>query len=168
MIDSELAHTGMVHGTEGMRRLGAAIARRLQPGDVVLLHGDLGAGKTTLAQGIAAALGVTGIVQSPTFTLVSDYPVTLANGSPAVLFHLDLYRLNDPEELGDIGWDELIAASDSVMIVEWPERADDWLPERYLLVSIVHAGPDVREVSIRDVTSVPDTVIARTPGYGSA
>ncbi len=168
MIDMELAHTGSVRGAEGMRKLGATIAQRLQPSDIVLLHGDLGAGKTTLAQGITAALGVTRTVQSPTFTLVSDYPVTLANGAPAVLYHLDLYRLNDPEELGDIGWDELIAANDSVMIVEWPERAGDWLPERYLLVSIAHAGPDARDVSIRNVTRMTDRESARTPGSGTA
>lgn len=164
----ESPHTGTVAGAEGMRRLGATIARRIEPGDIVLLHGDLGAGKTTLAQGIAAALGVTRTVQSPTFTLVSDYPVTLANGAATVLYHLDLYRLNDPEELGDIGWDELIAADDSVMIVEWPERAGNWPPERYLLVSIAHAGPDAREVSIREVTSVSDSGITRGPGSGSA
>lgn len=167
MIDLELPHAGTVDGAEEMRRLGEAIAQRLKPGDIVLLHGDLGAGKTTLAQGIAAALGVTKTVQSPTFTLVSDYPVTLASGAATVLYHLDLYRLNDPEELGDIGWDELIAANDSVMIVEWPERAGDWLPEWYLLVSITYAGPDARDVSIRNVTSVPYTGLARTPGCGS-
>ncbi len=167
MMDMGLAHDGRVVGAEGMRRLGATIAQKLEHDDIVLLHGDLGAGKTTLAQGIAAALGVTKTVQSPTFTLVSDYPVTLASGAATVLYHLDLYRLNDPEELGDIGWDELIAANDSVMIVEWPERAGDWLPERYLLVSIAHAGPDARDVSIRNVTSVPYTGLARTPGCGS-
>jgi tRNA threonylcarbamoyladenosine biosynthesis protein TsaE len=84
-----------------------------------------------------------------------------------VLYHLDLYRLNDPEELGDIGWDELIAANDSVLIVEWPERAGDWLPERYLLVSITYADPVARDVSIRNVTSVPYTGLARPLGCGS-
>ncbi len=151
MIDMESPHTGTVVGVEGMRRLGESIAQRLQPGDIVLLHGDLGAGKTTLAQGIAAGLGVDAAVQSPTFTLVADYPARLADGAMATLYHLDLYRLSDSEELGEIGWDELIASDDSVMLAEWPERAGDWLPDRYLLVSIAYAGHDAREVSVREV-----------------
>lgn len=151
MSDAEGMISGMVHGAEGMRQLGASIAQRLQPGDIVLLHGDLGAGKTTLAQGIAAALGVEGTVQSPTFTLRAEYPARLGSGESVTLHHLDLYRLNDPEELGDIGWDELIASDDAVMLVEWPERAGDWLPERYLLVSISLPGPEARTVSVREV-----------------
>ena len=151
MTEQDLAFTGMVRGEAAMRELGTTIAGQLTPGDVVLLHGDLGAGKTTMAQGIAAGLGVEVAIQSPTFTLVSEYPVRLAGGEQTTLYHLDLYRLNDPEELGDIGWDELISADDSVMVVEWPERAGDWLPELYLLVSISHAGPDARQVAIREV-----------------
>lgn len=151
MIDTELAHTGSVRGAEGMRKLGASIARRLVSGDAVLLHGDLGAGKTTLAQGIASGLGVDVAVQSPTFTLVTEYPARLADGTLATLYHVDLYRLDDPDELGAIGWDELIAADNSVLIVEWPERAVAWLPDRYLLISIAYAGQDARQVSTREV-----------------
>jgi tRNA threonylcarbamoyl adenosine modification protein YjeE len=85
-----------IRGAAAMRALGREIGRALAPGDVVLLHGDLGAGKTTLAQGIAAALGVTGVTQSPTFTLVSEHPATLAGGENVTLYHLDIYRLDDP------------------------------------------------------------------------
>jgi tRNA threonylcarbamoyladenosine biosynthesis protein TsaE len=131
-----------------MRALGREIGAELAAGDVVLLHGDLGAGKTTLTQGIAEALGIEGVTQSPTFTLMSEYPAMLADGTPTTLYHLDLYRLHDPEELGDIGWDEAIAPADGVTVVEWPERAGDWLPERYTLVSIRHADADTREVCI--------------------
>jgi tRNA threonylcarbamoyladenosine biosynthesis protein TsaE len=135
----------------------AAVARELaaslDAGAVVLLHGDLGAGKTTLAQGIAAALGVTGVTQSPTFTLVSEHPATLAGGENVTLYHLDLYRLDDPEELGDIGWEDMIAPASGVTVVEWPERAGDWLPDRYTLVSIAHAGEDERQVTIRRVSA---------------
>ena len=86
-------------GPEATKRLGARLAALLQPGDVVLLHGDLGAGKTTLTQGIATGLGITGSVQSPTFTLVSEHPGVAADGSLLTLYHLDLYRLGGPEDL---------------------------------------------------------------------
>jgi tRNA threonylcarbamoyladenosine biosynthesis protein TsaE len=101
----------------------------------VLLHGELGAGKTTLAKGIASALGVGDVVSSPSFSLVNEYETALA---PAVsrLFHLDLYRLRDERDLASIGFDDLVASTDGVMLVEWPERAATVLPERYLLVEI--------------------------------
>lgn len=141
----------VVRGAEAMRALGREIGRELRAGDVVLLHGDLGAGKTTLAQGIAEALNVPGVAQSPTFTLVTEHPATLPTGGDVTLYHLDLYRLDDPDELGDIGWDEMIAPVRGVTVVEWPERAADWLPERYTLVSIAWDSPDTRTVAIRQV-----------------
>lgn len=146
----------VVRGGEAMRDLGHRIGAQLMPGDVVLLHGDLGAGKTTLTQGIAEALGVQGVTQSPTFTLVSEYPATLADGSPATLYHLDLYRLEDPEQLGDIGWEEVIAPEGDVTVVEWPERAGDWLPDRFVLVTIAYLDVDSRVVTI---STVPETRI---------
>lgn len=145
------SETLRVTGPAAMRALGERIGAQLRAGDVVLLHGDLGAGKTTLAQGIAASLGVTGPAQSPTFTLVVEHPATLADGTAVTLYHLDLYRLDDPDQLEDIGWEEVIAPDAGVTVVEWPERAGEWLPERYTLVSIAHAGPDAREVAIRTV-----------------
>lgn len=150
MSDLDATKTELVRGDVAMRGLGQRIAEELGHGDVVLLHGDLGAGKTTLAQGIAQALDVESAVQSPTFTLISEYPVHLADGTTATLYHLDLYRLSGPDELGEIGWGELLAAEDTVIVVEWPERLGEWLPEQYLLISITHAGPDARQVMIRD------------------
>lgn len=150
-----MAHSSLVvYGSEEMRALGRRLGRQLIPGDVVLLHGDLGAGKTTLAQGVAEALGVKGVTQSPTFTLLSAYSATLAGGLPATLYHLDLYRLDDPSELEDIGWEEAIDPDGDVTVVEWPERAGDWLPDAYILVSIAHRDVDSREVTI---TTVPET-----------
>lgn len=141
----------VISGAEAMRELGREIGQTLVPGDVVLLHGDLGAGKTTLTQGIAAGLGVDGLIQSPTFTLVTEHPATLATGEDVTLYHLDLYRLDDPEELGDIGWEEMIAPARGVTVVEWPERAGDWLPERFTLVQIDYLSADERRVTVRRV-----------------
>lgn len=140
--------TLVVHGGEAMQDLGWRLGAQLEPGDVVLLHGDLGAGKTTLTQGIAGALGVRKAIQSPTFTLASEYPVTLGNGSPATLYHLDLYRLDDPEQLEDIGWDEMIGGETGVSVVEWPERAGEWLPDTFILVSIAYLDAGSREVTV--------------------
>ena len=100
-----------------MNRYGAAIAAQLQPGDVVSLTGDLGAGKTTLARAIIAALGYVGEVPSPTFTIVETYdapPLRL----PVV--HADFYRLEKPDELTEIGLEEY--REGAVLIAEWPDR----------------------------------------------
>jgi tRNA threonylcarbamoyladenosine biosynthesis protein TsaE len=108
---------------------------------VVLLHGDLGAGKTTLTQGIAVGLGVQDYVQSPTFTLVSEL-----QGVQLTLYHLDLYRLNDEAELESFGYDQYLSPEDGVSVIEWPERAGEWLPDRYLLIELTSAGNDHRSI----------------------
>jgi tRNA threonylcarbamoyl adenosine modification protein YjeE len=126
----------------GTAALGAALAPWLEPGDVLLLHGDLGAGKTTLAKGIAAALGVEAVVSSPSFGLVNEYALNSGTGA-ARLHHLDLYRI-DEDELDSIGFAELVASPDAVTLVEWPERAGHHLPDRYLLVEIVATGEGQR------------------------
>ena len=118
---------------DATRALGRALGGRLRAGDVVLLHGDLGAGKTTLAQGIAAGLGVRGPVQSPTFVLASEYR---PDGEGPALHHLDLYRLDDPGEIAALGYEEYLDPADAVTLVEWPERAGGMLPDAFLLVEL--------------------------------
>ena len=135
-----------ITSAEAMQALGRSLAARLRPGDVVLLHGDLGAGKTTLTQGIAAGLGVAEAVQSPTFTLVSEH-----RGRSLMLYHLDLYRLDDPSELEGMGYESYLSPEDGVSVIEWPERAGDWLPDAFWLVQIGHLGGDQRAVTIRRV-----------------
>jgi tRNA threonylcarbamoyladenosine biosynthesis protein TsaE len=118
------------------RVLGQRLGRLLRLGDVVLLHGDLGAGKTTLTQGIALGLDVEDYVQSPTFTLVAEHAARLSTGEPVTLYHLDLYRLSDEAELDSFGYAEFISPLDGVSVIEWPERAGTWLPAAYLLVEL--------------------------------
>ena len=117
------------------RAIGRRLARGLRAGDVVLLHGDLGAGKTTFAQGVAAGLGIAGAVQSPTFTLVNEYD------GPIRLYHLDLYRLSGSAETAGLGYEEYLAPADGVSLVEWPERGGDLLPDAYLVATFA-PGPD--------------------------
>ena len=113
--------------------LGAQIAAGLAPGEAVALEGDLGAGKTTLARAILRALGVTGAVPSPTFTLVQHYETPRLRVS-----HYDLYRIEDPEELDELGLDD--ALNEGAALIEWPERAGGRLPVATLQVSLEAAG----------------------------
>ncbi len=111
------------------RALAAAISEHLQPGDVVVLAGDLGAGKTTFAQGLARGLGVDGPVTSPTFTLVQQYSGRLP------VAHVDVYRLERIQELHDLGFEELVDG-DGVTIIEWGDAAAQVLPADRVVVQI--------------------------------
>jgi tRNA threonylcarbamoyl adenosine modification protein YjeE len=119
---------------------GAQLAPALRTGDVVLLSGELGAGKTAFVRGLARALGVPGEdVTSPTFTLVQEY-----RAPHTVLFHVDLYRLS-PREVDDLGLDEMIG--EGILAIEWPDRWVDPPPAAYD-VQIEHLGGDRRVVTI--------------------
>jgi tRNA threonylcarbamoyladenosine biosynthesis protein TsaE len=133
------------------RSLGANLGRLLSPGTVVLLHGDLGAGKTTLTQGIALGLGIHEPIQSPTFTLVAEHKAQSGGSAVTRLYHLDLYRLAGADDLDSIGWDQYLSSPDAVVVVEWPERAGTWLPDEYLLVNLEPSGPDQRRITIEAV-----------------
>ena len=115
---------------------GEAFGRAVLPPLVVALAGDLGAGKTTLAQAMCRGYGVTEPVTSPTFALVHRYD---AARSP--VYHLDLYRIERPSELVNIGWDE-IAMSHALVIVEWPERAGDLIPAGHVPIDLEHVASD--------------------------
>jgi len=135
------ARTDSDHAT---RELGAAIAALLRSGDVVLLSGDLGAGKTVFVQGMGWGLDVTVPVTSPTFTLVHEYRGRLA------VHHIDVYRLEDPRELLDLGLPELL--EEGVTVVEWGEQIRRAVPADYLQVTFRFvdpaSGPDVRSIEI--------------------
>ncbi len=119
---------------------GEQLAQTLRPGDVVLLSGELGAGKTAFVRGLARALGVPEAdVTSPTFTLVQEY-----RAPKVVLFHVDLYRLS-PREVEDLGLDEMM--SEGILAIEWPDRWIDPPPVVYD-VRIEHRGGDQRVVRI--------------------
>lgn len=114
--------------------LGARLAAMLAPGCIVYLSGDLGAGKTTLVRGLVHALGHHGAVKSPTFTLVEPYQIGQWR-----LFHWDLYRLTDPEELEFLGLRDQLD-DQAVLLIEWPERGRGELPAADLEITLSYAG----------------------------
>lgn len=123
--------------------VGRELAATLSAGAVLLLYGDLGAGKTALVRGLAEGLGVSrDEVSSPTFTLIQEY-----RGGRLPLFHVDLYRIEDPREFDELGLDEI--AEDGVLAIEWAEKLDARLrPSRCLTVRIEHGEGDVRAILI--------------------
>lgn len=126
---------------------GRRLAGLLRRGDVVALKGGLGAGKTTLARDIVAALSAEATeVPSPTFTLVQTYPVQLAGG-PAELWHFDLYRLDRADQVDELGLDEALA--DAVSLIEWPELIERRLPrDRTLSVTLAIGADGARSVTL--------------------
>jgi tRNA threonylcarbamoyladenosine biosynthesis protein TsaE len=126
---------------EAMRSLAAALATLLAGGDVVVLTGDLGAGKTTFVQGAARALGVTDPVVSPTFTLVRRY-----RGSRPV-YHVDVYRLDRIQEVIDLGFEEMFE-DDGVTFVEWGDVIEGLLPDAYLEIELWTRAEDDRRLVV--------------------
>ncbi len=115
--------TYLLKNTKDTLSLGKRIAKGLEPGAVIALTGPLGAGKTTLAQAIARGLCVTERMASPTFTIVQEY-----RSGRLPLFHFDVYRVSDPDELFEIGFDEYLHAG-GVCLVEWADLIEDVMPE---------------------------------------
>ena len=119
-----------------LTKWGEELGRRLPRGAIITLQGELGTGKTTLAQAICRGLGIREDVTSPTFALVNEYQM---DGSS--LFHLDLYRLSGPSDLTNIAWDDIIN-SGSIVIVEWPERAGDRMPDEATRIQLDYIPGD--------------------------
>lgn len=128
--------------------LGEELGKRLRPGDVIALFGDLGAGKTTLTKGIAAGMGLPSDVHSPTFTLIHEHP------GPVPLYHVDLYRLSTEEEVERIGIDEYIYGN-GVTVIEWADRMRSLLPTDRLDIDIrfeAKREPTAESETIRELT----------------
>lgn len=117
------------HSPQDTYEMGKIVARLLLPGQVICLAGDLGAGKTLLVQGIAAGLDIEELVTSPTFTVVNIYE------GMHTLYHFDLYRLDHPAELTDIGYYEYVFGS-GIAVIEWPDKFPEEIPEERLWIEI--------------------------------
>lgn len=152
----------VTHSQEETIELGRKLAEGLRPPKLVLLRGDLGAGKTTLVKGIAEGFQAASEedVTSPTFTLIHEY-----RGPDAVLYHIDLYRVDTPRQLETLGIDDLIGGN-NVLLVEWGEKFVRFVRERDVEIALMRAGENERRVSVmagrpfqidRDAPRLPKT-----------
>ena len=130
------------HSPEETRALGEKLAARLAPGDVVILEGELGAGKSELARGIAKGLGVTETVTSPSFTILNVY-----ESGRCPLYHFDWYRLESAEELYELGMEEYLGG-DGIAVVEWAEKCPEALPEKTIRIRLEATGEEERRIEI--------------------
>jgi tRNA threonylcarbamoyladenosine biosynthesis protein TsaE len=129
---------------EQTMRVGESIAATLRGGEVIALYAPLGAGKTVLAKGLARGLGVTDVVTSPTYTIISEYSARLG------LVHVDLYRIESEDEYDQLAVNELLSY-DTVVLIEWPERAGSYLPEGALPIEIAICPDGTRLLKVPEV-----------------
>ncbi len=131
------------NSVENTIELGSKIGALLNPGDVILLTGDLGAGKTHIAKGVGKALGVKRIINSPTFTIVKEY-----SGNNVKFYHLDLYRLDGLNN--DFDLEEYIE-SDGICVIEWPHQIEEILPKEYLNIKLLRLDDNQRKIEIEGI-----------------
>lgn len=129
------------HSAEETRNLGKKLSAHLKAGDVVLLQGDLGAGKSEFARGVARGLGITGAVPSPSFTILNAY-----DEGRIPLYHFDWYRIEEAQEIYDMGMEEQLGG-DGIALIEWSERAQECLPEKLLEITIHTLDNETREIT---------------------
>lgn len=120
----------VTHSPDETRSLGERLSHALRPGDVLVFRGEMGAGKSVLARGVARGLGIAGPIASPTFTILQAYDT-----GRLPFYHFDWYRIESPEELFEMGMEEYLGG-DGVAVVEWPERAPEALPEAFLQLAL--------------------------------
>ena len=131
----------MTRSPEETEAVGAALAQQLNSGSVIAYRGDLGAGKTAFTRGLARGLGYTGLVTSPTYTIVQEYL-----GGRLPLFHFDMYRLSSSDDLWDIGWEDYLDRG-GVCAVEWSENVEDAM-ENAIFVTIEKTGEQSRRITV--------------------
>ncbi len=131
----------VTHSEQETVELGIKMGKLLEAGDIVLLYGDLGAGKTVLTRGLVQGLGAKDVVTSPTYTLMHRYEGRVP------IYHFDLYRLSEPDEVLDLGYEEFFYG-DGVSIVEWPQRLEYLCPEEYVRVKIEIVGDGKRKIMV--------------------
>jgi tRNA threonylcarbamoyladenosine biosynthesis protein TsaE len=136
------------HSPDQTRAIGALVGKVVSRGSLLLLSGDIGAGKTTFVQGLARPLDTGDQIQSPTFTIVAEHSGADLDGRPLHLYHVDLYRLEGDTDLDSIGLDEYLADPDGITVIEWPERGRDWLPKEYLLIELETVADSKRNLKM--------------------
>ncbi|MCD5398516.1 MAG: tRNA (adenosine(37)-N6)-threonylcarbamoyltransferase complex ATPase subunit type 1 TsaE [Dehalococcoidia bacterium] len=145
------------YSPEDTHKIGRWIGAKAQSGDVLLLVGDLGTGKTTLTQGILWGLGGTEYARSPTFVLVNEYPARLT------MYHMDLYRLNSIEEIEDLGLDDYLYGND-LCVVEWADKAPGYFPVNHAVVQLEVIDDQTRRVTVSSETVHLDRLVMAIAG----
>jgi tRNA threonylcarbamoyladenosine biosynthesis protein TsaE len=136
------------YSEEETRRIAMEFVARLAPGSVVALSGDLGAGKSAFASGILSALGAEGPYPSPTFVIMHRYDLDEPSSQGIRrVYHIDAYRLDDPEELRKLGFEEWVSDPEGLVLIEWPERLGDLVPEDAITVSLSWVTDTERSIS---------------------
>ncbi len=136
------------NSTQETNRLAEKLAKKTKPGDVFALYGNLGSGKTTFTNFLVKALGFDSRVQSPTFVIIRTYNKNL--GKIRKVYHVDLYRLTRPEELDDLGWEEMFEEEDAVVIIEWPEFLEENLPKGVKKLRFTYVDENTRKIDVQD------------------
>jgi len=139
------------------RKLGEILAKELKGGEIVCFTGELGSGKTTFAQGILKGLGAKGPYTSPTFVVMKQYKLKTQNSKLKTarqnskvknIFHLDCYRV-EPKDILDLGWEEIVASKNNIVIVEWAERVKKIIPKNAAWLKFRHIESNKRQISVR-------------------
>lgn len=160
IIDEKPSQVLMIQDESQMQRFGHLLGESLRSGDIVGLTGDLGAGKTTLTKAIAKGMGIDEHITSPTFTIVNEYDGDLAKGL-VPLYHFDVYRISDEEEMYDIGYEEYFFGK-AACVVEWANLIPNLMPEEslWLDLRLGTSNPEERVIHLRWETHFADRVEA--------
>ncbi|MDD5867585.1 tRNA (adenosine(37)-N6)-threonylcarbamoyltransferase complex ATPase subunit type 1 TsaE [Lachnospiraceae bacterium YH-ros2228] len=143
-----MKHIFESRSAEETRALGKKMGEEAKASDVIALTGDLGVGKTVFTKGIAEGLGITEPVSSPTFTILQEY-----RSGRLPLYHFDVYRIGDPEEMDEVGFDDYVYG-DGLCLIEWAELISDLMPEHYRQITIekdLEKGFDYRRITVEDL-----------------
>jgi len=133
----------LTRNSKETKKLGKSIGEELLHGSIIALTGELGSGKTTLIQGIGEGIGIISIIKSPSFTIINEYP------GPIALYHFDLYRLRDEQEIISLGYEEYFYKREGIVAVEWAEKIKDFLPKEHLKIDIQMLSLSERKISLK-------------------
>lgn len=134
--------------SQDTQELAAALVKDLKTGTLITLKGELGAGKTTFAQGLGRVLGLERMT-SPTYTLIREYPIDGKKWPFSRLYHIDLYRLGSKAEILDLGLSEIWFDPQNLILIEWPEKIEEYLPKPHIVVDITKTKGDTREIAVQ-------------------
>ena len=137
--------------TEQTQKFAEEIAAKIKPGDTIALYGDLGAGKTTFVSMVTKALGFTDRVQSPTFVVSRIYSGGGSSSEIKYVHHLDLYRMQDSTDVKELGMEDYLEQPDSVTFIEWPEVAENYLPEKTIRIFFEILSKNERKIHVQNL-----------------